>query len=351
VLVGAGHTHLHLIDRAELLRQAGFDVTLIAPRLFRYSGLATAVAAGAVPAAEATIDVAALAARRGVRHLEGRVTGCEPARRTVALERGGDVSYDVVSFNVGSAVAAGTRSTDEVSAVKPFERLFGLAAWLSSTRPGRSYRLSMVGGGPTGLELAGQISARHADRVRVTVFERRIPGADLPDGARRRVVRLLERRGVQLRGGVTVDAVGQQGLVVDGEALDHDHAVIATGLTPTTVASPDLRGDARGIPVRATLQHVDHADIYAAGDAAHFVPQPLPKLGVHAVRQGPVLERSLLARQAGRALPLYVPQRHALRILDLGGTALAARGRWWAEGPTLRQLKRVIDRRWLARYR
>jgi hypothetical protein len=83
-----------------------------------------------------------------------------------------------------------------------------------------------------------------------------------------------------------------------------------------------------------------------------LTPQPLAKLGVHAVRQGPVLEHSLLACRAGRTLPIYAPRRHAFQILDLGGgTALATRGRWWAEGPLLRRLKLAIDRRWLARYR
>ncbi|MEX2532799.1 MAG: hypothetical protein WD360_02405, partial [Nitriliruptoraceae bacterium] len=66
VLVGAGHAHLHLINRAATLRQAGIDVTLVAPRWFQYSGLATGVAAGLISASLATIDVAKLAARQNV---------------------------------------------------------------------------------------------------------------------------------------------------------------------------------------------------------------------------------------------------------------------------------------------
>jgi NADH dehydrogenase FAD-containing subunit len=352
LLVGAGHTHLHLIDRAEILRRAGLGVTLIAPREFHYSGLATAVATGAMPAYAATIDVAALAARRGVHHLESRAVGCDPERRVVTLEGGGDVGYDVVSFNVGSVVATGALQIGPgVSAVKPFDRLFAFSTWLARTTPDRSYGISIVGGGPTGLELAGQLSARFRGRATVTIFDRQQAGMGLPQGARRRVIRILERRGVQLRPEAMVQTVERDHLIVDGARHEHDTVVIATGLTPTSFPCDSRLGDARGIPVRATLQHVDHDDIYAAGDTAHFTPQPLPKLGVHGVRQGPVLERSLLARQAGRTLPVYEPRRHALQILDLGGTALATRGRWWAEGPLLRQLKLAIDGRWLARYR
>jgi NADH dehydrogenase FAD-containing subunit len=353
LLVGAGHTHLHLIDRAEVLREAGYEVTLVAPREFHYSGLATAVAAGSVPAAAATIDVARLARRRGVHHVEGLAVRCDPRRRTVVLEGGGTCGYDVASFNVGSVVATGALTIGPgVSAVKPFDRLSTLSTWLTQPTPDRPARLSVVGGGPTGLELAGQVAARLGDRVTVTVFDRAQPGAGLPSGARRRVRRLLEQRGVRLRADARVEAVEHDHLVADGERHDHDHVVIATGLTPTRFAADSGLGDRRGIPVRATLQHTDHDEIHATGDVACFTPQPLAKLGVHGVRQGPVLERSLLARSAGRSLPTYVPRRHALQILDLGGgTALATRGRWWFEGPLARRLKLAIDHRWLARYR
>jgi NADH dehydrogenase FAD-containing subunit len=182
-----------------------------------------------------------------------------------------------------------------------------------------------------------------------------VPGSDGTEGAE---VDPSDRdQGLATADGATLDLHMWGGgteinRFVDGERHEHDTVVIATGLTPTGFASDSGLGDARGIPVRATLQHVDHDDIYAAGDAPYFTPGPLPKLGVHGVRQGPVLEHSLLARQDGRPLPVYEPHRHALQILDLGGgTALATRGRWWAEGPLLRRLKLAIDRRWLARYR
>jgi NADH dehydrogenase FAD-containing subunit len=329
-------------------------VTLVAPREFHYSGLATAVATGVMPADAATIDVASLAARRGVHHVEGRAVGCDPVRRVVTLEGDGSVDYEVVSFNVGSVAATGTLEiAPGVSAVKPFDRLFAFSTWLARTSPDRRYRISIVGGGPTGLELAGQIAARFPDRAGVTIFEReRQPGIGLPEGARRRVLGVLDRRGVQMRPGALVQSVQPDHLLVDGERHEHDTVVVAMGLTPVTFASDSGLGDRRGIPVRATLQHVDHDDVYAAGDVARFTPQPLPKLGVHGVRQGPVLEQSLLARQAGHPLPVYQPRRHALQILDLGGgSALATRGRWWVEGPLMRRLKLAIDARWLARYR
>ncbi|MEX2549552.1 MAG: FAD-dependent oxidoreductase [Nitriliruptoraceae bacterium] len=352
LLVGAGHAHLHLVDRAAKLHRAGIDLTLVAPRHFSYSGMATAVAAGTTPPEAARIDVAALATRRGIHHLEDTVVACDPERHDVLLAGGERLRYDVVSFNIGSVASLGALDVGAgVATVKPFAELFALPWWLATDEDQRR-RVTIIGGGPSGLELAGQLSARFGDRVTVTLFERgSTAGASLPDGARRRVLDILGERGVTVRAEAAVETVTRDHLVVAGRREEHDLAILATGLVPAPLATTPGLGDADGIPVRATLQHLGHDDVYAAGDCARFTPRALPKLGVHGVRQGPVLERSLLARRRGRPLPTYRPQRRALQILDLGGdTALAVRGRWWAEGPWMRRLKATIDHRWLATY-
>ncbi len=137
----------------------------------------------------------------------------------------------------------------------------------------------------------------------------------------------------------------------DGAVVPHDIALLATGLSaPPLLASLGL-GDDDGVPVLATLQHVDRDEIYALGDCAHFLPSPLPRIGVHGVRQGPVLQRSLIARTRDAPLPEYRPQRRSLAILDLGdGVGLAVWGRWWWYGAAPLLLKRWIDRRWLKTY-
>ena len=145
--------------------------------------------------------------------------------------------------------------------------------------------------------------------------------------------------------------LGAQALVCDAMELSYDLAVLATGLTAPPLLAAIGLGDGRGVPVLATLQHVDHDDVYAVGDCALFLPRSLPRVGVHGVRQGPVLLRSLLARRSGQSLPRYEPQRRALSILDLGGgVGLAVWGRWWWYGVGSLRLTRYIDRRWMRTY-
>ncbi|CAN5432310.1 FAD-dependent oxidoreductase [soil metagenome] len=353
LLVGAGHAHLYVVRRARELAAAGYQVHLVAPRFFDYSGMASATAAGALPAHAGRIDVRALALDSGVELHESTVTSLDPDLRTAVTANGVRLSYDVLSINVGSVVSGrGMQIHPSVVRVKPLSGLADLDARLREAAGPSGATVTVVGGGANGVELAAHLAVR-SDVARVHLVESGpTVGADLPAGARRRVMRLLVARDVDVRVGCAVLEIGERHLRCDADGqLPHDVALLATGLTAPPVLADLGLGDADGVPVQATLQHVDRDEVYAVGDCARFLPGALPRIGVHGVRQGPVLLESLLARRRGDALPDYVPQRRALAILDLGGGAgLAVRGRWWWYGTAALRLKRLIDRRWLRRY-
>lgn len=346
LLVGAGHAHLHLLDRAAELAPH-YDVVLVAPRWFHYSGTASAVATGDLPASAGRIDVAALAARRGVRHVVGRVVDLDVTARTARTDDGTGLSFDLVSLNVGSVVSSPPLvQVADHPPVVPVKPLTGLSALGAAARRGE--RVTVVGGGSSALELATHAAAAGG---RVTLVAETF-GADLPAGARRRLRRVLAARGVEVREGRTAREVGDGAVRLDdGTCLPHDLVVLATGLAaPPEVARWGL-GDERGVPVTATLTHPDHPHVLAAGDCARFLPRHLPRVGVHGARQGPVLRAGLLARARGEQPPAYDPPARWLSVLDLGaGRALAVRGGWWWEGRAALRLKRRIDRTWLAGY-
>jgi NADH dehydrogenase FAD-containing subunit len=90
-------------------------------------------------------------------------------------------------------------------------------------------------------------------------------------------------------------------------------------------------------------------NVFGGGDCIAFAPRPLPRIGVHAVRQAPVLLHNLAASLDGRPLRAYRPQRRALLVLNLGdATALATWGPFVWYGHAAFRLKDRIDRRWLA---
>lgn len=355
LLVGAGHAHLHLVRHASRLARAGYRTTLVAPQWFDYSGVASGIAAGGRDLAEGRLDVARLARRSGVDHRNGLVTAVDPEARAVTMDDGSRLEWDVVSFNIGSVadVPPDTTRGAPVVGVKPLSDLITLRERLARPPAGRGHHVTVVGAGASGIELAAHLAARD-DTDRVHLLERAPDiGGFLPRRAARRLVGLLDRRGVRIVTQASSVIVEEDSvLLCNGTRVPHDTVVLAMGLVPPPLATMSALGGRDGFPVRATLQHREHDDVYAVGDCADFLPVPLPRIGVHGVRQGPVLLAALEARTRGAPAPIYRPQKHVLSILDLGGgTALAVRGRWWWLGRASLVLKRRIDRRWITTYR
>ncbi|MDX1294118.1 MAG: bifunctional NADH dehydrogenase FAD-containing subunit/selenide, water dikinase SelD, partial [Hyphomonas sp.] len=111
------------------------------------------------------------------------------------------------------------------------------------------------------------------------------------------------------------------------------------------LASAGLKAT-NGFPdVSPTLQSLSHPDIFVAGDAAALTGQSLPKAGVYAVRQGPVLMQNLVARACNLALREFHPQPDYLKLVSLGKrSAIAEKWGMTTQLPGLWSLKTHIDR-------
>jgi NADH dehydrogenase FAD-containing subunit len=167
----------------------------------------------------------------------------------------------------------------------------------------------------------------------------------------------MERRllqdGVDISCGTVVRSI-EQGFALTGESrVPFDILVNATGLKPSPLLGPMGLpiGPNGGLLVDRHLRSVGDPRIFGGGDCVSFAERELPKLGVYAVREAPILLHNLLAKQDGRRLKCYAPQRRALMILNLGdGTGLAVRGGWVLKGRASAWIKDWIDRAFLRRY-
>ena len=353
VLVGGGHAHLQVIRGAAALHAQGARVSVVCPRRFWYSGLATAVLAGTSEPEDDQIDVADVARRHGVEWIDAQVARMAPAGRQLVLDNDRTLAYTAASFNVGSEVALpGTPAPadERLWPVKPIANIADLRTALRAHRG--SARVRVVGGGPTGCEIMASLAGLCRRESIAAELALSHAGPELlpaaPAGARAHMARHLRAAGVRLEPGrrLHFHAAGEPRF--DDEDIDADFLVVATGLRAAPLAQSLAQGESDGIPVTEHLHHPDHPDLFAAGDCAHFLPRPLPKVGVFGVRQGPVLLGNLVATIAGQALAPFRPQRRYLTILNLGdGTGLALRGGLWWHGRAMLRLKHRLDRRFL----
>lgn len=323
LLVGGGHAHAWVL-RAGVQGEA----TLVTPYAHHvYSGMLPGFVAGHYRLEDIRIDVAALAARAGVRLVLGRVVSLDADRRIARLEEGAELEYDTASLDVGSGSAAPPYAL----AAKPFEPF--MEQWLEAKDRVRS--VAVVGGGAAGVEVA--MAVAHRVNARVTLY------SDQPifhAGLARRVARQLARNGVELRAGVAF---------ADGMRQDHDLVIWTAGAAaPPWLRASGLAVDERGfVLVDERLRSLSHPEVLAAGDCATLRGAAHPKSGVYAVRHAPVLAANL-----GGGERRYVPQRRALALLSCGDRhAIADWSGLSVEGAWVWRWKDRIDRRWVEGFR
>lgn len=362
MLVGGGHAHVQVLRSfAEQPLQGVRVLVVVDQRVATYSGMVPAVIAGTLARAELEIDLRPMARRAGAELVLAAATGIDVHARRIVLTGRDPIAYDVASFDVGSRSAGlevpGAR--DFAITTRPIARLVDAADALAArAHTGGHVRIVVVGAGAAGVELALALRARMAlEGVRsaeitlVDAATRVLP--EHAPGVARRAQRALERNRVSLRLGARAIAVEHDRILLEGRTLlPFDALVWAAGAAsePLFLAS-DVATDERGfVRVRPTLQFQDECALFAAGDCARFEPA-LPKAGVYAVRQGPVLARNLRAHLAGRPLEAYRPQRDFLALLNLGdGTALGTKWGLAVEGRWVLAWKHRIDRAFVRQF-
>jgi NADH dehydrogenase len=367
VVVGGGFAGLQVVRK---LRDAAVDVTLVDRQNFHlFQPLAYQVATGALSAAEVAAPLRAVLKRQGnVRVVLAEVSGFDLQRRQVVLDhlpngaREQRLEYDTL------VVAGGSRYSyfghDDWREHAP--ELKSLAGALSirnriltafeaaevetdEERRRKWLTFVVVGGGPTGVEMAGQIAElarealrrdfRHVDTrsARVLLVEtadRILTG--FPPSLSHKAERALEQLGVTPLVGHTVVDVGPASVAIrsaTGEVEDVGaHTAIwaagvaASPLAAALAAAGGSEVDRAGrLTVTADLTLADHPEVFAIGDMVRIVQSDgtivaLPGLAPVAMQEGRYVARVIRNRLRGRAT-------EAFRYVDKGNLATIGRSK------------------------
>ncbi|MBA3890844.1 MAG: FAD-dependent oxidoreductase [Gemmatimonadaceae bacterium] len=372
VLLGGGHAHLEVLRQAARRRFDGGEILVISPSAHsHYTGMIPGFIRGRYSEGALAFDIAALARAAGAVFCEGRAAEVAADGRSVTLEGGELVACDLVSADVGS-VPAGRDSVSGVReftfGARPIARARALVSTLNAALQDARERGSdaasacVVGGGAGGVEIVLAMRARaehHGVRLPLALID---GGQELlsefEPGMRQRAARVLAAREIDVRTGADVTAVERTHVVLaDGSRIASTMTVWLTGAAPAKVTELSaLPRDPAGFwQVDGTLRSTGGAPVWGAGDCVSLLDHPwVPKAGVYAVRQAPVLAvnlRAALERGATAATRVYSPQRKYLALLDTAdGRALM---RWRGQvlhGRAPLWLKHFIDARFVRRY-
>ena len=369
VLVGGGHAHVSVLRMFGMKPMPGVRLTLITRDIHTpYSGMLPGYVAGHYDCDDAHIDLGPLARFAGARLYHGEVDGIDLGERLVHVPGRPPVPYDLLSINTGSR----PRTIDVPGALEHALPVKPIDQWLRDwqtlqvrlLKSRGDFRILVVGGGAGGVELA--LSTQHrlsrllrerGDEVSRLHYALLTDGPDiLPThntGVRRRFERVLRERGIAVHRNSRVIAVEANGVHIEDGAFHPADAVlwVTYAAAPAWPGQSGLAVDKDGfIAVDRALRSVSHPEVFAAGDVA-AMPDPRPKSGVFAVRQGPVLSENLRRAVAGRPLKSYRPQKNFLGLISTGDAyAVASRGNWSWEGKLLWTWKDWIDRRFMRRF-
>jgi NADH dehydrogenase len=338
VIVGGGFAGLYA---ARELGRAGVPLTLVDRRNFHlFQPLLYQVATGGLSPGDISAPLRAVVKRhRRTRVLQGDVVDVLPDARRVVL-RDGELVYDQLIVATGvhhhyfgnddwERYAPGLKTIED--ALEMRRRLLSAfeQAEKETDAERRAALLSfvVVGGGPTGVELAGALAelARHTLRrdfrridpraTRILVLEganRVLPSYPVSLSRRARVS--LERLGVTVRSGATVTRIGADELVVrDGggeETIRAATILWAAGVRASPLgevlarrAGAELDGAGR-VRVTPQLTLPGRPEIYVVGDLAVVAEADgatVPGVAPAAVQQGRYVARRILGRARSEA--------------------------------------------------
>lgn len=364
VIVGGGFAGLYAAR--ELGRDPKVQVTLVDRRNFHlFQPLLYQVATGAVSPGDIAQPLRSILRRNpNTTVLLGEATGLDVERREVRLSDGGSLPYDSLIVASGARFsyfghddwapnAPGLKSIDDATEIRrriliafeaaererdPAER----AAWMTFV---------VVGGGATGVELAGALGEIANDTLRrdfrainppdarivlVEALDRILP--TYPADRSRSAQRQLERLGVTVRTGtkvthvddrsVRVAAGGGGGADRDGDERVSTHTVLwaagvlASSFARTVAATTGAQTDRAGrVIVGADLTVPGHPEIFVVGDAAvqpWKADRAVPGVAQGGIQGGRYAARTIRRRLGGQATPPF-------RYRDRGDVAVIGR--------------------------
>jgi NADH dehydrogenase len=374
VIVGGGFGGLYT---AQALGKARVQVTLLDRRNFHlFQPLLYQVATGTLSPANIAAPLRAVLRRqKNARVLLAEVAGFDVPHRQVLLLDGTTIPYDTLVVAAGARhhyfshpewekFAPGLKTIEDATDIRRRILLAFEAAELAATPERRRALLTfvVVGGGPTGVELAGAVGevAHHTLRgnfrsidpasAKILLLEAadRILGT-YPPQLSAKAVASLERLGVTVRTHAAVTDVGAEHVEIrsDGKtevipahtvlwAAGVDASPLARALAQATGAALDRAGR---ITVEPDTTLPGHPEIFVIGDMANYPHEggkPLPGVAPVAMQQGRYVANLIQCRLKGEPpIPFHYRDHgtmatigRAAAVADLGSVRLSGYLAW-----------------------
>jgi NADH:ubiquinone reductase (non-electrogenic) len=279
---------------------------------FLFSPLLYELLTGELQTWEIAPPFSELLAHTGVRFLQAKITGIDPASQQVHLENRPSIVCDRLVIAIG-----GTTPLNLVPGAKeyaiPFRtledayRLQEKLRFLEQSDRDK-IRIAIVGGGYSGVELACKLADRLGERGRLRIIER---GKDILETAsafnRQAAQQALEERQVWLDLETSVDEIGAESLSLLYKGQTDEIAseivlwTVGTKASPLLDSLPFPKSESGFIQLTPTLQIAGYEGIFAVGDIA-TTGEKIPATAQSAIQQADYCAWNIWASSCDRPL-------------------------------------------------
>lgn len=352
---------------AHALRHADVEVTLV-DRMHHhlFQPLLYQVACGGLSPSECAMPIRGMLRRNAnTTVLMAQATGIDVERRQLLLDRGERIDYDSLIVACGAQstyfghdewreVSCGLKTLADAEDLR--NRVYGAfeqaercedaaerAQWMTFV---------VIGGGPTGVELAGELSiiATHGmkrDFVRIDPREARVILLDagervtaaFSERLSEKVAHELGSLGVEVRERARVTSIDERGVTIEREGTEEGLAartviwaagVQAADFASTLAGAAGAETDRAGrIQVEPDLTLPGHPEISAIGDTVALASangRPLPGLATVAIQQARHVARAIRSGAQGASTPFHYFDKGALAVVGRGKAVCEIRG-------------------------
>ncbi len=379
ILAGGGHAHMVTLANLNKFVDKGHNVTVVGPSIHHYySGMGPGMLGKTYNPEDIRFATRDVVEKRGGIFIKGKAVRVDPNKKILFLESGEAIHYDIISFNAGSHVPRSiiSGSDQDIFTVKPIERLMEARQCLEALMPEKKITISIVGGGPSSAEIAGNVwqlatrlekQGKHGISMSsktsgttslqmplIQIFAGKKFMPRFPEKIRKMVMNSIRSRGIDIHETGYVKQVQDKSIVMEsGERHPSDFVFIALGVKPSTIfeTSGLPTGPDRGLLVNRFLQCTEYPEIFGGGDCIHFRDNPLDKVGVYAVRENPILFHNLMAYLENQPLRPFDPGGDYLLIFNLGSKYGVLNKKWFSlKGKAAFIIKDYIDRKFMKEF-
>lgn len=367
ILIGGGHSHALLAKLWAEKPLPNVEVTLVSPQIKTpYSGMLPGLVAGHYQFDETHINLEALCAKTHIRFILGTVTQIDLQQKIIYIDQQEPIHADLISINTGTTPDLSIPGSEQHTIpVKPITGFY--SEWQKiqphltlDSKTQSNLHIGIVGGGAAGVELV--LAMNHywqTQPIKIKPFLHILhPGKNLPEDYSKRTQRIIEKilqqKNIEVHNNFWVDRVTKNHVHSGTDRnVFLDHIFWCSQATaPKWPRKIGLDVNSKNfIAVDQYLRSTSHPWIFSAGDIADFTPNPHPKAGVYAVRQGPILFHNLQQTLLGGKLKIFHPQKTFLSLLACGDkTAVGGKYGMTVSGAWVWRWKNYLDKQFMRQF-